>query len=308
MVRAHPIWMQSRARDSCVGASPFRKTGVRSSGICAWARSLSTPIFLLLTVPSISAAQERTAATSPCEGETIGSGTVQTILDGRTFVLADGRQIRLAGIEVPGPRPADAVDPRAYGGDAAKSALAALVAGQEILLMGPGASSDRYGRLVAYVAVTGRETQVSVGQAMLAAGHGFVSPRVDPACTTAYLTSEGAARAAKLGLWNDPYYEIKNAENPVDILALRGRFALVEGKVVSVRDSGGLIYLNFGRRWTEDFTAILGKQGERQLVNAGIEPRRLQGRRIRIRGWIEEHGGPWVEITRPQQIELIEGN
>jgi len=27
-----------------------------------------------------------------------------------------------------------------------------------------------------------------------------------------------------------------------------------------------------------------------------------------VRGWIEERGGPWVDATRPEQIELVERN
>ena len=52
---------------------------------------------------------------------------------------------------------------------------------------------------------------------------------------------EQAARAAKLGLWGEPYYVIDKAEDPAEVLKSRGRFALVEGKVVSVRESGGTI-------------------------------------------------------------------
>ncbi len=39
-----------------------------------------------------------------------------------------------------------------------------------------------------------------------------------------------------------------------------GRFAVVEGKVLSVRESGNLIYVNFGRRWSEDFTVTIAKR------------------------------------------------
>jgi hypothetical protein len=36
-----------------------------------------------------------------CGGETLVQGVAGRMLDGRTFVLDDGREIRLAGIEVP---------------------------------------------------------------------------------------------------------------------------------------------------------------------------------------------------------------
>ena len=109
-------------------------------------------------------------------------------------------------------------------------------------------------------------------------------------------------------LWSDPYYVIQQAENPTKVLAERGRFTLVEGKVLSVRESGGTIYVNFGRRWSEDFTVTILKRNERAFTVAGIEPKKLAGRRIRVRGFIEERGGPWIEASRPEQIELVEKN
>jgi len=44
------------------------------------------------------------------------------------------------------------------------------------------------------------------------------------------------------------------AHNAPQLLAARGRFSLVEGKVLSVREAGATIYLNFGRRWSEALT------------------------------------------------------
>ena len=125
-------------------------------------------------------------------------------------------------------------------------------------------------------------------------------------CATELLARERAARKAKLGLWAVSYYDSLDTDNPADVLAKRGRFALVEGKVVSVRESGATIYVNFGRRWTEDFTVTILKRNERSFAAAGLEPKRLAGRRVRVRGWIEQRGGPWIEATRPEQIELID--
>jgi hypothetical protein len=27
---------------------------------------------------------------------------------------------------------------------------------------------------------------------------------------------------------------------------------------------------------------------------------------VRVRGWIEERGGPWIEAARPEQIEITD--
>ena len=133
-----------------------------------------------------------------------------------------------------------------------------------------------------------------------------VSSRVgERVCARLLLAKEQAARAARLGLWGEPVYVMGKAEDPAEVLKQRGRFALVEGKVLSVRESGGTIYVNFGRRWSEDFTVTIAKRNERAFAAAGLTPKSLNGRRVRIRGWIEERGGPWVEAARPEQIEVL---
>ncbi|MGD0418469.1 MAG: hypothetical protein ABSA68_02630 [Xanthobacteraceae bacterium] len=120
------------------------------------------------------------------------------------------------------------------------------------------------------------------------------------------LSRENTARRAKLGLWASSYYDSLDADNPADVLAEQGHFALVEGKVVSVRESGATIYVNFGRRWSKDFTVTILKRNARNFTAAGLEPKTLAGRRVRVRGWIEERGGPWIEAARPEQIELTD--
>ena len=167
--------------------------------------------------------------------------------------------------------------------------------------------TDRYGRLVAYAFVRHGDVEHLVQADLVGAGYARVAARVgNLACATELLSRELAARAAKLGLWASSYYDLLRADNPTDVLAEQGHFALVEGKVLSVRESGATIYVNFGRRWTEDFTVTILKRNERNFTAAGLEPKTLAGRQIRVRGWIEERGGPWIEATRPEQIEFAD--
>ncbi|HEX2655065.1 MAG TPA: thermonuclease family protein, partial [Xanthobacteraceae bacterium] len=81
---------------------------------------------------------------------------------------------------------------------------------------------------------------------------------------------------------------------------------LIEGKVLSVRESGSIIYVNFGRRWTQDFAVTIPRRSERSLTGAGVDPKKLEGRRIRVRGWVEGRSGPLMEVNRPEQIEILE--
>jgi hypothetical protein len=194
--------------------------------------------------------------------------------------------------------------------------LAKLITDTEVVLRKAEFAADRYGRLVAYVEVAGT-TPRSVQAELLANGFARVGDTVgERNCAAELWRRENGARGAKLGLWADPYYEALAADKPAEILARRGRFALVEGEVVSVHPSGATIYVNFGRRWSEDFAVTIRKRNERKFETAGVDPHGLTGRRVRVRGWVEARGGiggspwraPWIEAARPEQIETIDRN
>ncbi len=119
-----------------------------------------------------------------------------------------------------------------------------LTTGQALRLESLGAAEhDRYGRVVAF-AFTG-DAQQSVQQVLLEQGRARVSARVgDKACADALLSAERAAREAHRGLWADPNFAPLSAENLSRLQTERGHFALVEGKVLSVRESGATIYMS----------------------------------------------------------------
>jgi endonuclease YncB( thermonuclease family) len=252
-------------------------------------------------------------AVAGCVGSPTPAGEVAGVIDGRSFRLADGREVRLAAIEAP-PLLSVAPDDRTGPGVAAKAALEALVLHHSVAMKISGPGPDRYGRVIAYVFVGGSTDApsaplASVQGELLSRGYALLAPSGEiAACRGVLRTAERAARDAKLGLWGDPYYVMKQAENVADVLAERGRFAVVAGKVASVRESGGIVYVNFGRRWSEDFTVTILKRNERLFVGAGMEPKKLAGRHIEVRGWVEEHGGPAIEAGRPEQIEIVERN
>lgn len=218
--------------------------------------------------------------------------TVASVRDGRSLLLSDGREVRLAAIEVPLTMEV-----------AAMAELGQRTAGGKIALSPLSPATDRYGRLV-MLAFEAGDRNVSIDASMVARGLALAALRSDTPCSAMLKSAETSARRAKLGLWAKT--ENIGADNPAAILTGRGGFAIVEGKVLSVRESGGTIYLNFGRRWSEDFTATILKRNERKLIEAGVMPLKLTGRTVRIRGVIEERGGPWIEITAPEQIEMAD--
>jgi endonuclease YncB( thermonuclease family) len=226
-----------------------------------------------------------------------GEGRVAEVIDARSFRLQNGREVRLAGIE-----PAAADAPTANRG----AALAALILGHEVTLQGEDDGPDRYGRQPAFVFLEGADT--SVQALLLAQGGALLAGTVtDKDCAAALTTAEAAARQDKRGAWADPT-AIKNTESPGDILTRIGRFTVVEGKVLSVRQAGATTYLNFGRNWTRDFAVTIPKRGLAAFEAAGIVLESLKSRRIRVRGWVEAHGGPRIEALRVGQIEVLGRN
>ena len=232
------------------------------------------------------------ANAAPCWFEPQGEGRVAAIIDARSFHLADGREIRLAGIEP--------VSPEASKRTAA---LSAIVAGREVTLRGDDDAPDRYGRQTAFVFIAGESN--SVQAALLAQGEAFAAGDIaDRVCASALLAAESAGRADKKGIWSGAS-ATKNAESVGDILAGNGRFMLVEGRVLSVRQAGATTYLNFGRNWTRDFAVTISRRVLPSLEAAGMAPKSLENRRIRVRGFIEARTGPRIELLRPGQVELL---
>jgi len=232
-----------------------------------------------------------------CLFEPQGEGRVAEIIDGRSFRLTDGREIRLAGIE-------SAADETTRANRAA--ALSALIAGREVTLLGADDAPDRYGRQAAIVYLGSTETPVQA--LLLRQGEALVSTEIlDKDCAADLGQAEAEARQAKRGVWADPSV-IKNAESSDDILSGIGRFAVVEGKVLSVRESGATTYLNFGRNWTRGFAATISRRTIPVLAQAGIAVKSLENRRIRVRGFIEARPGPRIDVLRVGQIEIVGDN
>jgi endonuclease YncB( thermonuclease family) len=256
-------------------------------GIVTIRRLVAAALSILVTATS--------AHAGACAFETQGDGHVTEIIDGRSFRLGDGREIRLAGIELVD------TDKTARG-----ATLSALVRDKDVSLHGADDTPDRYGRQTAFVFLAGSD--ISLQAQLLAQGAALASPDVaDKECAAALLAAEAAARTAKKGTWATSNV-IKNAESAADILAGIGRFVLVEGRVLSVRQAGTMTYLNFGRNWTRDFAATIPRRMMPGVESNGLTLKSLENRRIRVRGWVEAHPGPRIEVVRAGQIEVLSGN
>src|SRR5262249_22413001 len=131
-----------------------------------------------------------------CRFEVAGTGKVRAITDSRSFILDDGREIRLAGIEVPPAAAAGESGPRAEAGLAARAALESMLASQTVELRQNGAGADRYGRTLAMVYVMRDGALQSVAHEMLARGFARVSAHVGDRPCAEELLAQNEGRAA----------------------------------------------------------------------------------------------------------------
>lgn len=268
-----------------------------SNPIAAAEMNKQRELFALLTIVLAVAGPAASDAT-PCAFESLGDGRVTGIVDARSFRLADGREVKLAGVEL-----ATSIGDPSDG-------LSELIDGRDVVLYGSDDAPDRYGRQSAFVSVAGSD--VLVQRELLARGQALLAADIaDKDCAAALAAAESEARADRRGIWANATV-IKSAESPDDISSRVGRFTVVEGKVLSVRQAGATTYLNFARNWTRGFAVTISRRALPAFESAGLAVKSLEQRRIRVRGWVEAHSGPnsgpRIDVARVTQIEVLNSN
>ncbi|MEQ1711909.1 MAG: thermonuclease family protein [Hyphomicrobium sp.] len=234
--------------------------------------------------------------------------TVTGIVDPDTVTLDDGSELRLAGTI--GPRALDAaasIDNWPPETEAI-AALAALVLGRTVDIHPMTPRTDRYRRLVAHVFVARDGRRMWVQGDLIAEGHARAYGMGDTAhCAGGLIALERDARAAKRGLWAHAAYFERASYRTRELMRLRSTFQIVSGRVRKVAEMKSATYLNFGTDWRSDFTAglKLGK-GELTLPEFNAMVRALEGRRVRVRGWIDRRNGPYIEIAHPSELEVLD--
>lgn len=230
---------------------------------------------------------------------------VTEVIDGDTVVLDDGTEARLVGTQAPKlplGRPGYPTWPLA---PEAKVKLEELVLKRRVGLGFGGNEWDRHGRRLAQL---WRSDGLWIQGAMVETGfarvYGFADNR---ALVPELLALERQARAAGRGIWANSYYDVLSArelEQSADDLL--DSFQLVEGRVEEAALVRDRAYLNFGNDWRDDFTAVLQPETVDLFLSEGNDPAGLGGRLVRIRGWVELYNGPMIEVTYPEQIEVLE--
>jgi endonuclease YncB( thermonuclease family) len=228
-------------------------------------KALHTGAFLFLWVLAAGAAA----------GET---STVRHVLDGDSFILTDGREVRLIGVNAPelgkDGRPGQPLAQQA------RNRLSGLIKGRTLTLSHGHERHDHYGRWLVHARLP---DGASVEEILLREGLAWaiaIPPNVDR--LDSLLKAETEARTAGHGVWGEPAY----APKPAGKLTTQDTgFRFIEGTVQRRARGKRVFYFDLGPRVA---LVVPQENWKKYFVGKSTD---LIGRRVVARGWVTESKG-----------------
>jgi hypothetical protein len=65
-------------------------------------------------------------------------------------------------------------------------------------------------------------------------------------------------------------------------------------------------YINFGADYKTDFTVTVGPDDMKLFRQARFDVKKLAGKHVRVRGWVELYNGAEMEISTPTAIQILD--
>lgn len=222
-------------------------------------------LFFFITLPATVSAQTETAR-------------VRHVLDGDSFILADGRPARLIGVNAPELGKDGAPDqPLAKQ---ARNLLSRLIKGQTLTLTHGRERQDHYGRGLVHARLA---DGAGIEEILLREGLAWaiaIPPNVDR--LDRLLKAEAEARAAGRGVWGVAAYAPKPAS---DLTANDTGFRFIEGTIQRRARGKHVIYFDLAPR-----VALVVPHADWKKYFGG-KSTDLVGRRVVARGWLTQSKG-----------------
>ena len=252
---------------------------------------------------SVAFSQKEPIQTKPQHLNFIEKVVIKDIVKSDLIETPTGSLLQLDGIRVP-----------AYYEPLAIELLKTLV-GQEINIHARAerrldemiVKKDRFGNRIVH-AVTA-EKNIWLQELLVAEGLAWAfSTETSRDLALPLLAFEEQARVAKKGFWGNPLFIVRkhNADIAKDI----NSFQIFEGEILNVVEKKIYIFFNFGADWKTDFTVRLPLKNVEAFREEGKKGKitfdKYKGAKVRVRGWVVDANGPMIELTHPEQWEIIE--
>lgn len=234
------------------------------------------------------------------------SARIDKVIDQQTVLLKDGKIVRLLGLDYPqGTEENPPEEPFL-----AKQELDRLLPeGTEVMLYQKRQIADvkrgrvnRMGQQLAHLVRKDNEQWINGTLVADGLARALTSASNAEMVEQLYALEDRARKDEKV-LW------AKTSPNglltPDTAAQGNGQLRVVEGTVNRAATSKNNLYLNFGDDWRKDFTVMIPVQLRKTLARSGIDPMSLTGKTIRVRGWIREWNGPFMELETPERLEIV---
>jgi micrococcal nuclease len=224
------------------------------------------------------------AVCAPVPGQAV---RIAEVRDARTLRTATGESLRLAGLDVPVEEPV-------------RRMLVRDVLGRDVWLAAQG--RDRWGREEVQLWLDAGGEDWLQGRLVAA---GLARAHHSGGCARRLIALEQEARDGALGLWHAPAFAVMPADAPGALARRRETYHIIEGRIAAVGRAGKRVFLNFGEDWRQDVTATIRVRDLSRFEKQGMVISALEGRRVRLRGFVTMENGPMIRLDAPEQIEVL---
>jgi micrococcal nuclease len=234
-------------------------------------------------------------------GSQAGAVLVVAVDERLDIALADGRVVRLGGLDMPGPKRGDPATARA-----ARDFLTRRLVGRQVELDLLANGTDRWDRTLADLSAPEAlgGTAESIASAVVNAGYARVKPEFETrGCAAERLALEDRARRAALGIWRDLEYAVIPSFELATLSRRDGQFVVIQGRVRRVGFGRSGIYLDLAPY--DGPTIVVPRKLETAFAKAGRPVGALAGQTIRARGVLDDRFGPRLEVGEPAMIEVL---
>ncbi len=231
-----------------------------------------------------------------------GEAQVLEVISPLTVKLSNGELVRLPGLHFPDyDYTAERIGPFAL---TAMKVLKDMLEGQQVVVYQTPKKdwgrTNRMGHTLAHLARADNGLWAQGMLVRLGLAQVKTSQR-NPEMAVQLYALEAEARAEKLGAWEADDIILSPEDTPQHL----NSFQIVEGTVQSAAMKKNRVYLNFGGNWRDDFTVSIAPEDRRVFTKAEINPLDWNGARVRVRGWVEDYNGAYIEIDHPQTLEIL---
>ena len=218
---------------------------------------------------------------------------VKQVYDGDTIRLADGKKIRLIGINTPEMNYKTG-NPEPFA-QKAKAFLTREVLKQKIGLRFGSDKKDRHGRLLAHIFLKDKS---NLQQALLKSGFAvYITIPPNLWQQDCYMNAEQEARKKNKGIWKRHTQNIINAEQ---IKRTQTGFQFVKGVISAIHEDKKTVWLKISNK----MSLRIYKKNLAYFKNMNFE--RLINKRIIARGWVNHFKKRFhMNIGHPNALQLL---